>query len=109
MNANKYKILWATVKDVLSIWMDSITFEYAFSTNERLISDHKNNLKSETIEALICSWDWLWSMYNTDSKWLTWNDLYVAFKLFLMTRAKYKLMGLTYFFMGLNYFSKIVN
>lgn len=56
-NANKYKTLWVMVKDVLSIWMDSITFEYAFSTNERLISDHKNNLKSETIEALICSWD----------------------------------------------------
>lgn len=51
-------------KDILSIPMSSVTSGCAFSIGERLITDHRNSLKSETVEALLCAQDLLRHIYN---------------------------------------------
>lgn len=82
------------VKDVLSIWMDSITFEYAFSTNERLISDHKNNLEIRNYRGTymlmrLANLKWLiccfYTIFNDKSKVQThgFNLFFHGSKLFL--------------------------
>lgn len=52
-------------RDILSAPMSSVAFECAFNTGEKLISDHRSSLKSETVEALICAQDWLRPTYSS--------------------------------------------
>lgn len=44
--------------------MSSIASKCAFSTSEKLFSDHRNSLKSKIIEALICAQNWLQHIDN---------------------------------------------
>lgn len=48
--------------DILLILLTIVVFEYVFSIGKSLISEHWSALKSETIDALICSQDWLHPM-----------------------------------------------
>jgi hypothetical protein len=46
-------------RDVLTIPASTVLSESAFSTGERVVSDFRSQLNTETIEALICLQDWL--------------------------------------------------
>lgn len=46
--------------------MSSVASIYAFSISERLISDHRSSLKSETVKAIICEQHWLLPLYNSE-------------------------------------------
>ncbi|KAL8528882.1 hypothetical protein ACS0TY_006377 [Phlomoides rotata] len=48
-------------KDVLAIPISTVASELAFSTCGRFISPHRSRLHHNTLEALMCSQDWLWT------------------------------------------------
>ncbi|KAL6188759.1 hypothetical protein ACLB2K_040150 [Fragaria x ananassa] len=48
-------------RDILAIPVSTVVSESAFSTGGRIVSPHRNRLHSNTLEALMCGRDWLWS------------------------------------------------
>ncbi|CAO2034505.1 unnamed protein product, partial [Urochloa humidicola] len=46
-------------RDMLATPASTVASESAFSSGERVISDYRSRLTSETVEALICLQDWL--------------------------------------------------
>ncbi|KAL8541599.1 hypothetical protein ACS0TY_002751 [Phlomoides rotata] len=60
-NALKYPNLQLIARDVLAIPISIVAFESAFSTGGRFISPHRSRLHHDTLEALMCSQDWLWN------------------------------------------------
>jgi hypothetical protein len=54
-NSTKWPVLSSMARDVLT----TVPSESAFSTGERVVSDFRSRLNTETIEALICLQDWL--------------------------------------------------
>ncbi|KAL8541359.1 hypothetical protein ACS0TY_002565 [Phlomoides rotata] len=48
-------------KDVLVISISIVASESTFSTCGRFISPHRSRLHHDTLEALMCSQDWLWA------------------------------------------------
>jgi hypothetical protein len=44
---------------VLAIQASTVASESSFSDGGRIISVHRNRLKSDTVEALVCLQDWL--------------------------------------------------
>lgn len=65
-NEIKYKALSTMARDILSIPLSTVSSESAFSTGERLISDVRSRLKPKTVEALICTQDWLRPFYDSN-------------------------------------------
>ncbi|KAJ6791106.1 zinc finger BED domain-containing protein RICESLEEPER 2-like [Iris pallida] len=59
----KYKILPSMARDILYIPISSVASESAFSAGGRVLDQFRSSLKSETVEDLICSGDWLHSKY----------------------------------------------
>lgn len=51
-------------RDILSIHISSVASEFAFRAGGRVLDQFKSSLKSDTVEALICSGDWLHSKYS---------------------------------------------
>ncbi|KAL8478241.1 hypothetical protein ACS0TY_030221 [Phlomoides rotata] len=60
-NSLKYPILQMVARDVLAIPISTVAFESAFSTSGRFVSPHRSRLHHDTLEALMCSQDWLWA------------------------------------------------
>ncbi|XP_074557014.1 zinc finger BED domain-containing protein RICESLEEPER 2-like [Curcuma longa] len=60
-NGIKYPILHDIAKDVLAIPVTTVASESTFSTSGRVLSAHRSSLHSQTVEALMCARDWLWS------------------------------------------------
>jgi hypothetical protein len=58
-NSTKWPVLSSVARDVLTIPASTVPSESAFSTGERVVSDFRSRLNTETIEALICLQDWL--------------------------------------------------
>ena len=46
-------------RDILSIPVSTVASEAAFSNGGRVLDQFWNSLKSETVEALLCTKDWL--------------------------------------------------
>ena len=46
---------------ILAIPMTTVASELAFSTSKRLLSPHHSHLHHDTLEALMCGQNWLWS------------------------------------------------
>ena len=46
-------------RDILSIPISIVTSEFAFSNGGLLLDQFQSSLKSETVEALVCTKDWL--------------------------------------------------
>ncbi|CAN6215278.1 unnamed protein product [Urochloa humidicola] len=65
MHLGSYPILARMARDILAVPASTVASESAFSTGERIVSDYRSRLKSETIEALICLQDWLRSEDTT--------------------------------------------
>ncbi|KAJ0089938.1 hypothetical protein Patl1_12580 [Pistacia atlantica] len=59
LNGSTYPILQSIARDVLAIPVSTIASESAFSIGGNLVSPHRNRLHSNTIEALMCSHNWL--------------------------------------------------
>ncbi|KAJ7964046.1 Zinc finger BED domain-containing protein [Quillaja saponaria] len=62
LNGIKYPILQAIARDFLAIPMSTVASESAFSTSGRLISPYHSRLNPETVEALMCAQNWLWTV-----------------------------------------------
>lgn len=60
-NAHKYPTLQLIARDVLAIPISTVDSESAFSTGGRFVSPHRSKLHHDTLEALMCAQDWLWS------------------------------------------------
>lgn len=58
-HSNIYPALAYIARDLLAAPASTVASESAFSTGERVISDYRSRLTSETIEALICLQDWI--------------------------------------------------
>ncbi|KAM0896646.1 hypothetical protein ACQ4PT_023051 [Festuca glaucescens] len=59
LHSPEYPVLSCIARDVLAIQASTVASESSFSAGGRTISDQRNRLKSDTVEALICLQDWL--------------------------------------------------
>ncbi|PLW45123.1 hypothetical protein PCASD_04574 [Puccinia coronata f. sp. avenae] len=59
VNSLRFPTLSILARNTLTIPMTSIASELAFSTGGRVLSDSRNQLKPVTLEALICTQDWI--------------------------------------------------
>lgn len=59
MFSTKYPALARMAHDLLAAPASTVASEFVFSTGERVISDYRSRLTSETVEALICLQDWI--------------------------------------------------
>ncbi|KAJ3702937.1 hypothetical protein LUZ61_006642 [Rhynchospora tenuis] len=59
MKAPRYPILSKLVRDILAVPISTVVSESAFRTSGRVISQVRNSLSDDTIEALLCCQDWL--------------------------------------------------
>ncbi|KAK4480811.1 hypothetical protein RD792_011662 [Penstemon davidsonii] len=58
-NTLKFRILSNMARDILSIPITSLASEFAFSAGGRVLDQYRSSLKPETVQALICTGDWL--------------------------------------------------
>ena len=61
MNKARYPLLSEIAKDFLAIPISTVASESAFSTGGRILSPHRSRLHPDTLEALMCTQNWLWS------------------------------------------------
>ena len=58
-NSARFRTLSQIAKDVLAIPVSTVAFESAFSTGGRVVDAFRSSLTPTTVEALICSQQWL--------------------------------------------------
>lgn len=58
-NTNRYPILSSLARDVLAVPLSIVASESAFSTGGRVLDVYRSSLLPETVEALLCTQDWL--------------------------------------------------
>jgi len=58
-NQFRYPILAMMARDILSIPVSTVASEASFSNGGRVLDQFRSSLKSETVEALLCTKDWL--------------------------------------------------
>ena len=51
----RYPTLRRNARDIFTILVTTVAFEYAFSTSGRVLSEHRSRLTSQMLEALMCS------------------------------------------------------
>ncbi|XP_058202990.1 zinc finger BED domain-containing protein DAYSLEEPER-like [Rhododendron vialii] len=59
LNSSKYPIVSQMVQDVLAIPVSTVAYESAFSMSGRVIDPYRSSLSPKTVEALICTQQWL--------------------------------------------------
>ena len=59
LKSSKYPILSKMARDILTIHISTIAFESAFSTSGRILDAFRSSLSPKTVEALVCSQNWL--------------------------------------------------
>jgi hypothetical protein len=64
VNIPKYPILAEVARDVLAILIFTVASESTFSNEGRILDSFRSSLSSFTVEALICTQDWLKSCPN---------------------------------------------
>lgn len=67
-NSLKYKVLSKISSDILAVPTSIVASKSIFSAGGRLIDEYSSRLNEESIEALICGWDWLHHNYNLRRK-----------------------------------------
>ncbi|XP_061355000.1 zinc finger BED domain-containing protein RICESLEEPER 2-like [Gastrolobium bilobum] len=67
-NSMKYKILSNVAKDILAIPVSTFVSESTFSAGGRVIDAYRASLTENTVQALICSADWLRNKYGIKKK-----------------------------------------
>ena len=58
-NGLNYPTLQRIVRDILAIFVTTVTSESTFSTSGRLLSPHCSRLHPKPIEAMMCAQNWL--------------------------------------------------
>ena len=66
IHASTYPILAEIARDVLAIPISSVVSESAFSTSGRVLDSFRSSLSPITVEALICTQDWLLDRLSVD-------------------------------------------
>eukprot|EP00262_Sarcandra_glabra_P005839 TRINITY_DN1771_c1_g2_i1.p1 TRINITY_DN1771_c1_g2~~TRINITY_DN1771_c1_g2_i1.p1 ORF type:complete len:673 (+),score=86.29 TRINITY_DN1771_c1_g2_i1:242-2260(+) len=59
LNNLKYPTLSKMARDVLAMPISSVTSDSIFSIGSKLLDQHRSTLRPETVEALVCTKDWL--------------------------------------------------
>ena len=59
LNASNYPILSKMARDILTIPISTVISESAFSTSGRILDAFRSSLSPKTVEALVCSQNWL--------------------------------------------------
>jgi hypothetical protein len=59
VNIPKYPILVEVARDVLTIPISTVASESTFSNEGRILDSFRSSLSSFTVEALICTQDWV--------------------------------------------------
>ncbi|XP_050909458.1 zinc finger BED domain-containing protein RICESLEEPER 1-like [Lathyrus oleraceus] len=59
VNSSRYPILASIAREVLAIPISSVASESAFSTGGRILDAYRSSLTSASVEALMCTEDWL--------------------------------------------------
>jgi hypothetical protein len=59
VNSTKFSILVEIVRDVLTIPITKVASKSAFSTGDRVIDPYRSFLAPKTVEALVCTQNWL--------------------------------------------------
>ncbi|XP_057432302.1 zinc finger BED domain-containing protein DAYSLEEPER-like [Lotus japonicus] len=60
-NGLKYPSLQMAARDFLAIPISTVASESTFSTSGRFLTPHRSRLRPDTLEAMICYQNWLWS------------------------------------------------
>ncbi|KAI3715679.1 hypothetical protein L6452_22665 [Arctium lappa] len=58
-NASRFKVLSKIAQDVFAIPISTVASESAFSTGGRVIDPYRSNLSPKTVQALICTQNWI--------------------------------------------------
>jgi len=59
ISSSKYPIVSKIARDVLSIPISTVASESAFSTGGRILDSYRSSLSPKTVEALICTQQWI--------------------------------------------------
>lgn len=59
INAGRYHILSLMARDILAIPVTTVASESTFSAGGRVIDEYRSRLDSKTVQALLCTQDWL--------------------------------------------------
>ncbi|XP_062213857.1 zinc finger BED domain-containing protein RICESLEEPER 2-like [Phragmites australis] len=59
LEGTRYPTLRLIARDILAIPITTVASESAFSTSERILSEHRSRLTPRMLEALMCSQSWL--------------------------------------------------
>ncbi|PWA70737.1 AC transposase [Artemisia annua] len=63
-NEFRYPVLASMARDFLTIPISTVASESTFSASGRVLDQHRSSLGKETLEALICTKDWLFAGSN---------------------------------------------
>jgi hypothetical protein len=67
-NALKYRILSKMAKDILAVPITTVASESSFSAGGRVIDPHRASLKIETVQMLLCGFDWVRAIHGLKKK-----------------------------------------
>lgn len=97
-NGLKYPTLQKIARDFLAIPISTVASESAFSTGGRVVSSQRSKLHEDTLEALMCTQDWI-------RKEMQGNIFYFEFPLFLFKMISFK----SIYFLFIRYFKDNVS
>ena len=66
VNSSRYRILSQVARDVLAILVYTVASESVFSTRGCVLDPFRSSLSPNTVEALICTQNWLRSKDSTE-------------------------------------------